>query len=51
MKIVRPICAGVDVHKNSIMATIAITDKQSSITEYIQEEFSTLTTNLFCFKD
>lgn len=51
MKIVRPICAGVDVHKNSIVATIGMTDKQSSITEYIQEEFSTLNTDLFRFKD
>lgn len=51
MKIVRPICAGVDVHKNSIVATIGIIDKRSSITEYIQEEFSILNTDLFRFKD
>ena len=42
MKIVRPICCGMDVHKNIIVATIGITNKKTRITEYIQETFSTL---------
>ncbi len=39
MKIVRPICCGMDVHKNIIVATIGITNKKTRITEYIQETF------------
>ena len=50
MKIVRPICCGMDVHKNIIVATIGITDKKTSITEYIQETFSTLNPDLFRLK-
>ena len=33
MKIVRPICCGMDVHKNIIVATIGITNKKTRITE------------------
>ena len=51
MKIVRPICCGMDVHKNLIVATIGITDKQSRITNYIQESFSTLNPELFLLRD
>lgn len=50
MKIVRPICCGMDVHKNLIVATIGITDPTTRITEYIQEDFSTLNTDLFRLK-
>ena len=46
MKIVRPICCGMDVHKNIIVATIGISDKKTRITEYIQETFSTLNPDL-----
>ena len=49
MKIVYPVCCGVDVHKNIIVATIAITDK-SNITQYITESFSTLNPDLFRFR-
>jgi len=49
MKIVYPVCCGVDVHKNSIVATIAITDK-SNITQYIVETFSTLNRDLIRFR-
>ena len=49
MKIVFPVCCGVDVHKNVIVATIAITDK-SSITQYIVESFSTINTDLYRFR-
>lgn len=50
MKIVRPICCGMDVHKNIIVATIGITDKKTRITEYIQETFSTLNPDLLNLK-
>lgn len=39
MKIVRPICADKDIHKDIIATTIGITDKNTHITEYIQESF------------
>lgn len=32
MKIVRPICCGMDVHKDLIVATIGITDLNTRIT-------------------
>lgn len=51
MKIVRPICCGMDVHKDIIVATIGITDKKTRITEYIQETFSTLNPDLFRLKN
>ena len=50
MKIVRSICCGMDVHKDSIVATIGITDKKTHITEYIQETFSTLNPDLLRLK-
>jgi transposase len=49
MRIVYPVCCGVDVHKNIIVATIAITDK-SNITQYITESFNTLNPDLFRFR-
>ncbi|MFR6591619.1 hypothetical protein [Catenibacterium sp.] len=49
-KIVRPICCGMDVHKNIIVATIGITNKKTRITEYIQETFSTLNPDLLNLK-
>lgn len=49
MKIVHPICCGVDVHKNTIVATIAITAKDN-ITSYKTEVFSTLNTDLYRFR-
>lgn len=50
MKIVHPICCGVDVHKNSIVATIATTDK-NNVTTYLQRTFSTLNPDLYVFRD
>lgn len=41
LKIVRYTCAGLDVHKNLIVATIGITHKTNNVTEYIQESFNT----------
>jgi len=49
MKIVYPVCCGVDVHKNVIVATIAITDK-SNVTQYIVESFSTINSDLIRFR-
>jgi len=40
MKLVFPVCCGVDVHKNSIAATIVST-QNTGISTYIQETFST----------
>ena len=51
MKIVRFNCCGMDVHKNLVVATIGITDRQSNITEYFQQSFSTLNSDLYCLKD
>lgn len=50
MKIVRPICCGMDVHKNTIVATIGISHKNTGITEYIQETFSTFNSDLLRLK-
>ena len=50
LKIVYPICCGVDVHKRTIVATIATTDK-NNITSYLQKTFSTLNADLFAFRD
>jgi transposase len=47
LKIVRFICCGMDVHKNIIVATVGITDKQTMVTEYFQETFSTLNSDLY----
>lgn len=41
LKIVRYTCAGLDVHKNLIVATIGITHKTNNVTEYVQESFNT----------
>ena len=51
MKIVRHICCGMDVHKNLVVATIGITDKDTAITKYIQESFYTLNSDLYRLKD
>jgi transposase len=50
MKIIYPICCGVDVHKETIVATIAATDK-NGVTRYIAETFSTINKDLFRFRD
>ena len=43
LKIYRFNCAGLDVHKNLIVATIGITDKKTRVTEYIQKDSLLLT--------
>ena len=44
-------CAGLDVHKNLIVATIGITDKKTRVTEYIQKDFSSLNFDLYNLKN
>lgn len=46
----RYICAGLDVHKDLIVATIGTTDKKTKVTEYSQENFTTINSDLFRLK-
>ena len=48
LKIVYPICCGVDVHKTFIVATIAKTDA-NNLTTYLTKRFSTFTKDLCSF--
>ena len=50
LKIVYPICCGVDVHKRFIVATIASTNDEN-ITSYLTKRFDTYTEDLVIFKD
>jgi transposase len=50
MKIIYPVCCGVDVHKRTIVATIATTDK-NNITSHSAKTFSTLNPDLIEFRD
>ena len=50
LKIVRPICCGVDVHKSFIVATIGITDKHG-VTSYKSQNFYTHNKDINNFKD
>lgn len=45
LKIVYPICCGIDVHKKFVVATIGTTNK-SGVTDYQTKQFSTFTENL-----
>lgn len=45
LKIVYPICCGIDVHKTFVVATIASTDRKN-ITTYQTKRFSTFTRDL-----
>ena len=45
MKLKYPICCGLDVHKNVIVATIVITNKDG-ISEYRQKSFSTINSDI-----
>lgn len=51
MKIVHFNCCGMDIHKDLIIATIGITDRKTNITEYFQQSFSTLNSDLHRLKD
>lgn len=46
LKIARYTCAGLDVHKVLIVATICTTNKKNNITEFIQESFNTYNNDL-----
>ncbi|QQY79537.1 IS110 family transposase [Keratinibaculum paraultunense] len=48
LKIVYPICCGIDVHKKFIVATIASTE--NNITTYKTKKFTTYTNDLLNFK-
>lgn len=50
MKIVYPICCGMDIHKKIIVATIATTNAQG-VTTYEQETFSTFNSNVIKLRD
>lgn len=45
LKIVHPICCGMDVHKKFVVAAIAITDKQN-VSTYIKRRFTTFNSDL-----
>lgn len=45
LKIVYPICCGIDVHKKFVVATVGTTNKLG-VTEYQTKQFSTFTENL-----
>lgn len=49
MKVVRPICCGMDVHKNIIVATIVKTN-DSGIAEYFQRQFNSQNYSLYELK-
>jgi transposase len=50
LKIVFPICCGIDVHKKFVVATIGITNK-SGVTDYQTRQFSTFTESLHQLSD
>lgn len=50
LKIVHPICCGIDVHKKFVVATVGTTT-QSGITEYQTKQFSTFTEDLIRLLD
>lgn len=50
MRLTYPICCGLDVHKNVIVATIVTTDK-NGISEYNQRSFSTINSDIQKFHD
>lgn len=50
MRLTYPICCGLDVHKNVIVATIVTTDK-NGISEYNQKSFSTINSDIQKFHD
>src|SRR5665647_441148 len=50
LKIVFPICCGIDVHKKFVVATVGTTNK-SGVTDYQTRQFSTFTENLLQLLD
>lgn len=50
LRIVYPICCGIDVHKKFVVATVGATN-QSGVTEYQTKQFSTFTEDLLHLRD
>lgn len=50
LRIVYPICCGIDVHKKFVVATVGTTN-QSGVTEYQTKQFSTFTEDLLHLRD
>lgn len=50
MRLIYPICCGLDVHKNVIVATI-VTTNSAGISEYNQRSFSTINSDIQKFHD
>nr|WP_208854404.1 transposase [Thermoanaerobacter wiegelii] len=50
LKIVHPICCGIDVHKKFLVAAIAITDS-NNVTTYVKRRFSTFNSDLIKLRD
>lgn len=50
LRIVYPICCGIDVHKKFVVATVGTTNK-SGVTEYQTKQFSTFTEDLYRLLD
>jgi transposase len=50
MRLAYPICCGLDVHKNVIVATI-VTTNNNGISEYLQKSFSTFNSDIQKFHD
>jgi len=50
LRLVYPVCCGVDVHKKTIVATIVTTDK-NNVSTYLQKTFSTINSDLERFHD
>ncbi|MRN12576.1 IS110 family transposase, partial [Akkermansia muciniphila] len=50
LRIVYPICCGIDVHKKFVVATVGTTN-QSGVTEYQTKQFSTFTEDLIHLRD
>jgi transposase len=50
LRIVHPICCGIDVHKKFVVATVGTTN-QSGVTEYQTKQFSTFTEDLLHLRD
>ena len=45
LRIVHPICCGIDVHKKFVVATIASTDSKN-VTTYLKHRFNTFNSDL-----
>lgn len=51
LRIVRPSCCGMDIHKDIIVATIGITDPATNITQYFMRHFGTRNHDLLDLAD